>query len=111
MNSKNKLDFEDNKYIDEALCLDCLESIKINFKDYKININDFKNNHIRNDISFLEYKNIKKETKYKIICNKCLNKIDINQLKLYKCFTCNSIRSELCMIQHDKTHNIIDYKN
>ena len=82
----------------------------IYFKDYKISVNKCKNNHYKNNISFFEYKNIQKEITSKIICSKCLNKIDMNKLKVYKCLTCNIILCELWKIQHDKKHNIFDYK-
>ena len=59
----------------EILCPECRESMRINFKDYKIDLFECKNNHKFNNILLEDFKLNNNKQNSEIICNKCnLNK-------------------------------------
>ena len=100
---------EDNliklKYI---ICPKCKEGIKINLKDYKINLYDCKNNHKISNMLLNEFVKSQKIELTKIICNICYKKnIDVNEL--YKCCSCSNNICCKCKVKHDKTHKMINY--
>ena len=87
----------------DVICPECKENCLMNIKDYRINLYDCNNNHIRNKISLEEYENIQKTDFSKIKCDKCKNKtIDYTCLnKFYICNTCNKILCKTCKFNHN----------
>ena len=96
----------------DIICPKCGEIFLINFKDYKIILNNCKNNH-ENIISLNEYENTQNINENKIICDICNknNKSKSYNKKFYICCTCNKNICLLCKENHNKQHLIIDYDN
>ena len=82
----------------DIICPECKENILINIKDYRINLNECKNNHSRNNIKLEEYENTQKIDLSKIKCDKC-NKY--NNSEFYVCYSCNIILCTSCKINHN----------
>ena len=77
-NEENKNDINTNMIIsNEIICPECKENILINIKDYKINLYECKNGHIKNDILFEEFENYQKIYLSKIKCDNVKKKICI----------------------------------
>jgi len=96
----------------EIICPECGEICKIKFNNYKISLYDCKNGHERNNLSFDEYEKCQNKDLSKIICGKCNEKNMYNSFnkEFYKCIECNINLCLLCKSSHDKSHNIINYK-
>ena len=70
----------------DTICPSCKEICVLNFKDYKIYLNDCINKHIFSNILFDEFNDFQKINESKILCNKCNNnKKDASNNKFYKC--------------------------
>ena len=98
---------------EEIICPNCYESIRINLKDYKINIYDCKNNHKVDNLTFNEFEKSQLVNISKIICDKCKDKNKGNSYKneFYKCISCGLYLCPLCKLAHEKEqHKIIDYE-
>ena len=102
------------KLSNDIICPICKENIFIDVKDYKINLNNCKNNHNIENILLNNFEGTQKIKLNDIICNicekKCKNK---NHNKFLMCFTCNKYICPLCELEHDKEHIIMknDDKN
>ena len=84
------------------ICPKCNETIKINFKNYKISLFDCENEHSFNNISLEQF-----EETQKIICGQCrTNKNN----ELYKCFDCSIYLCQYCKSFHENTHQILNFK-
>ena len=93
------------------ICPECKENIKIDIKDYKINLYDCKNGHRKENIllnEFEETQNIDLSHIKCDICKKNNKSISYNNI-FYKCLTCNNNICPLCKSNHDKEHKIINY--
>ena len=97
----------------DIICPECKENILIKIKDYKINLYECKNNHIKNNILFEEYENLQNIDISKIKCDKCNDKSinDTFNNQFFICNTCNLKLCPLCKSVHNINHNIIDYNN
>ena len=95
----------------EIICPECGENSLINVDNYKIMLYNCKNKHVKSNIFFDEFKNIQYKDNSKRICNKCNNEIknNLNNSKLYKCYSCEIMLCKLCKSFHDKNHKIINY--
>ena len=83
--------------------------IKLEIKDYKINLSECKNNHSIN-LLINEYEVNQSIDLRKIECNNCKkNKYETFDNLMYICNGCNIILCPLCKNIHDKKHNIINY--
>ena len=94
------------------ICPECKEKAKICFNNYKFSFFDCKNGHNINDILIKDFDATQYVNDSKISCQKCnktTNNISNNN-NLYLCFKCNQNLCESCKSIHDKTHNIINYK-
>ena len=93
------------------ICPECGEIAKINIKNYKISIYDCKNGHQINNLTFDEFDNSQKLDLSTIICNQCKenNKNITYNKEFYKCLICDMNLCPICKLNHDKTHNIINY--
>ena len=97
-----------SKYI---ICPECKEHIRMDIKDYKINLYNCKKGHKIQNILLDEFEEKQNINRKEIICNKCnkINKsISFNNI-FYKCLTCNNIICPLCKVIHDNHHIIINY--
>ena len=96
----------------DIICPICGELCLINFKDYKIILNNCKNNH-ENIILLNEFENSQNINENKIICNICSNnnKGKTYNNQFYICGTCNKNICPLCKEKHNKEHKILDYDN
>ena len=97
----------------EIVCPECNENILINVKNYKINLKECKNGHIKNDILFEVFENNQKIDLSKIKCDKC-NEKSINNTYNNEFYICNSCEIKLCpscKSIHDNDHNIINYND
>ena len=95
----------------DIICPECKENILINIKDYRINLNECKNNHSRNNIKLEEYENTQKIGLSKIECDKCKNIYNKYNNEFYICYSCNIILCSSCKINHNNSHNIINYND
>ena len=89
----------------DIICPKCSELCLIDFKDYKIILNNCKNNH-ENIISMNEFDNTQNINENLIICNICnnSNKGKTYNNKFYICGTCNKKICPLCKDSHNKEH-------
>ena len=93
------------------ICPECNEKIKINIKDYKINLFECKNKHKINKIFFNEFDKTQMIDLTKIKCGKCKEKTksDTFNNEFYKCYECNINLCPLCKTQHNNSHNIYNH--
>ena len=96
----------------EIICPKCGEICKIKFNNYKISLYDCKNGHEINNLSYDEYEKSQYKDISKIICGNCNEKNMYNSFnkEFYKCLECNINLCLLCKSNHNKNHNIINYK-
>ena len=107
-NLNNKKVMVDSPY---PICQYCQENVRIEIKDYKINILDCKNGHHMNNVSLEEYERIQKVDLTKIKCNVCNqnNKSITYNNQMCKCNTCKVILCPLYKEAHNKDHYIINH--
>jgi hypothetical protein len=93
------------------ICPECNEDIKMNIKDYKINLIGCKNNHRINKISFNEFEKTQILDLKNIKCGICKenNKATTYKNEFYKCYDYNINLCPLCKIKHNNNHNLINY--
>jgi hypothetical protein len=93
------------------ICRECGGIIRIDIKDYKINLFECDKGHEIKGLTFEEYIEIQKLDETKIICDNCkkANKAITFKKQFYKCFSCKMNLCPLCESQHDKSHGIISY--
>ena len=104
--------FRNLKLLKDNKCPICGESILIKINDYKITLNDCKNQHRINNIFLDEYENIQKNGYSKMKCDKCQNRdIIFNDKELYKCTSCNINICSICKLSHESTHILINYED
>ena len=109
-NNKDKLSLTLSK---DIICPSCKEICILNFKDYKICLDNCKNNHFFENILFDEFNEFQKIDESEILCNNhnCENnKKESFNSKFYKCCICKINICPLCKSIHDKTHKLIDYE-
>ena len=96
----------------EIICPKCAEICKIKFNNYKISLYDCKNGHEFNNLSFDEYLKSQYKDLSKIICEKCNENNMYNSFnnEFFKCIECKINLCPLCKSNHNKNHNIINYK-
>ena len=94
----------------KIICSECNESIKMNIKNYKINLFECKNNHRNNNIPLNKFEKTQMINLSKIKCGICKEKNKSNTFnnEFYKCYECNMNLCPLCKSQHNKTHNILN---
>ena len=99
------------KKFKNIICPKCYEPSIINIKDFKIKMS-CKNNHIQENILFVDFNNTQLIDESKIICDIChqVNKSKTYNNSFFICNTCNKNICPLCNSSHDKKHNIIDYE-
>ena len=84
---KNNKNEEILKQSKDIICPDCKNICLINFKNYKIKLNNCKNNHSIENILFDEFNN---KQKINELCNICNNsKEEMYKNKFYKCYNTN----------------------
>ena len=110
---ENENDNEELKISNDIICPICKEICMINFKDYKITLNNCKNGHNISKILFEELNDFQKINESKITCKKCSNnKNETMDNKFFICLDCNINLCPLCKLNHiknEKKHLIIDY--
>ena len=110
---ENESGNEELKISKDIICPICNELCMINFKDYKITLNNCKNGHKISKILFEELTDFQKINESKIICKKCSNnKSETIDNKFYICLDCNINLCPLCKLNHikkEEKHLIIDY--
>ena len=101
-------DIIQSKYI---ICPECKEHIRIDIKDYKINLHNCKKGHKIENILLDEFEEKQNINRKDIICNICKknDKSTSYNNVFYKCLTCNNNICPLCKTNHDVHHIIIDY--
>ena len=93
------------------ICPICKENIKMNIKDYKINLYECQNEHKFENILLNEFEELQNIDLLDIICDickKCNKCISYNNV-FYKCLTCKNDICPLCKSNHDDKHKIINY--
>ena len=103
---KNKIKYNN------IICPQCNENIKMDIKNYKINLFECKNNHRKENILFNEFRKSQKLNNW--ICDICKNpkkKLSDNNNTFFKCLTCNKIICSLCQSYHCLTHDLTFYED
>ena len=107
---ENKLESDLEKKViiksKNIICPECKENIKMEIKNFKINLYECQNGHkmeniLLNEFEYLQNKDL--NSRKCDICNK------INNDNFYKCLTCNNNIYPLCTSNHCKNHKIINY--
>ena len=107
---ENKLESDLEKKViiksKNIICPECKENIKMEIKNFKINLYECQNGHkmeniLLNEFEYLQNKDL--NSRKCDICNK------INNDNFYKCLTCNNNICPLCTSNHCKDHKIINY--
>ena len=104
---------ENNMKSKEIICPICKECIKMKIYNYRICLNECKNNHKIDNILINEFENKQYINQNEIICDNCKieNKSTTYNNIFYICNTCNKNLCPLCKKEkHDKNHNIINYE-
>ena len=110
INKDEKLDSKIELKSKEILCPECGESCKIKIEDFKIKLYECEKGHKKDNIDLEQFIETQKIAKSKIKCNICNNIQEaLNNIKLYKCLTCNINICKSCNENHDKEHNLIEY--
>ena len=93
------------------ICRECGGIIRIDIKDYKINLFECDKGHEKKGLTFEEYIELQKLDETKIICDNCKksNKAITFQKQFYRCFSCKMNLCPLCKSQHDTSHLHISY--
>ena len=96
---------------EQIICPKCGELAKISINDYRIKIDNCKNNHSEKDILLNEFFKTQYIDESKIICDKCKEKNKNNSFnkEFYFCVKCKIKLCPLCKNYHDKNHYIIEY--
>ena len=98
----------DFNLLQQPLSSQCGENIKINFYDYKTKLNSCKHNHNENILLLDEYLQNQYNNKQKFKCDFC-GKNNYNFNNTFYCCSCKKILCDACKINHDNSHDIIDY--
>ena len=108
----NEQNAKSNKIIPKyPICPKCGGIIRIDIKDYKINLFECDKGHEIKGLTFEEYIEIQKLDEEKIICDNCknANKAYTYENIFYKCFSCKKNLCPICKSNHNKSHGIISY--
>ena len=95
----------------DIICPICKEQCTYSIKDFKIKLDNCKNEHIIENIKLNDFLETQKIDISKINCDKCPNKKKSNTLnnEFYICNDCKMNLCPLCKEEHDKSHLIINY--
>ena len=106
-------DDDDKDYIKQSnqiICLKCKELCKINFKDYKIILNNCPNGHCFSNLLLNEISNFKVINEKEIKCHNC-QKSKSDSFGFFYCCNCKTNFCPLCKKKHDQQHFIIKYES
>ena len=107
---ENKLESDLEKKViiksKNIICPECKENIKMEIKNFKINLYECQNGHKMENILLNEFEYLQNKDLNSRKCDIC-NKINNNNF--YKCLTCNNNICPLCTSNHCKNHKIINY--
>ena len=106
LNQNNNL--KQSKYI---FCPKCDEPVRVELKNFKINLFGSKNGYEINNLSFPDLNQSLLINESKITCDICHNtdKSKTYNNSFFRCGTCNKNICPLCSSSHDKKHILIDY--
>ena len=104
VSEKNEIDDKKALLYNKIICPFCKGNINIKIKDYKIELFDCKNEHKIENLSFEEYKSMQN---LDLKCEICKRSNKFNNF--FRCLSCKANICFLCQLNHDKTHNIINY--
>ena len=109
----NEVDNDDksNTTLKNIICPECQNNIKMEIKNYKINLFECKNKHTTNNILFNEFEKTQTIDLTKIKCGICKEKDKSTTFnnEFYKCYDCNINLCPLCKTKHEKNHNVLNY--
>ena len=94
------------------ICPKCNEDIKLNIKDYTINLFECKNKHDIDNIFLDEFSQTQNINITKIECEICrkYNLGNVYNNKFYRCNSCKKNICPICISSHDKEHNTVNYE-
>ena len=97
-----------SKYI---ICPECNENIRINVKNFRIELFDCPNGHSKGNLSISDLEKSQMIDESKIKCNICnnTNKTKTFGNSFFVCFSCKKNICPLCKDNHEKSHIVIDY--
>ena len=112
-------DSKESEYEDKPIKMEyliiyptCKENVKMDIKEFKINLYECKNGHKIENILLNEFEETQKIELDKIICDECKknNKSKSYNNIFYKCLTCNNNICPSCREYHEKKmkHNLIN---
>ena len=111
-NNNNEQNENSDKILSKyPICPECGGIIRIDIKDYKINLFECDKGHELKGLTFQQYVKVQKLDETKIVCDNCknINKAQTHENKFYKCFSCQMNLCPICKFHHDKSHEIISY--
>jgi len=110
-NDKSEIKNADKTLSKYPICPKCGGIIRIDIKDYSINLFECDKGHEFKGLTFQKYYEIQKLDETKIICDNCnhANKANTFENKFYTCFSCKMNLCPICKSHHDKSHEIILY--
>ena len=93
------------------ICPICGGIMRVDIKDYKINLFECDKGHEFKGLTFQKYIEMQKLDETKIVCDNCkqTNKADTFGNKFFKCLSCQMNLCPLCKTQHNNSHEIISY--
>ena len=93
------------------ICPKCKENIKMDIKDFKVNLYDCKNGHKIEHILLNEFEETQNIDQLNIVCDICKrsNKSTSYNNIFFKCNTCNKNICPLCKPSHEQSHKVINY--
>ena len=93
------------------ICPKCNENIRMDIKEYKMNLSKCKNGHNIKNILFNEFEETQNINLTEITCDICKknDKSKTYNNEFHKCLTCNKNICPLCKSKHDNNHKIINY--
>ena len=93
------------------ICPKCNENIRMDIKEYKMNLSKCKNGHNIENILFNEFEETQNINLTEITCDICKknDKSKTYNNEFHKCLTCKKNICPLCKSKHDNNHKIINY--
>ena len=93
------------------ICPKCNENIRMDIKEYKMNLSKCKNGHNIENILFNEFEETQNINLTEITCDICKksDKSKTYNNVFYFCLTCGNNICPLCKTNHDNTHKTINF--
>ena len=101
-----------NNKSSQIICPKCSENCKISIKNFKIKLYGCSNKHCTKNILLEDFENTQNIDKSNIKCSSCKisYKDNSEENNIYLCCNCKKNFCNKCKIEHNKSHELINYK-